>query len=314
MFDFYGKRKIFFSISVGLIVATLLFAFIFGVQLDIQFKGGSLMTYTYDGDVNFGVVEKEVSALMGKINVNVQSGESTATGIKTFTVSLAQKEGLSPEQQMLVHEKLASLFPNANIEVISVNNVDATIGGEFLKKSIIAVIAAAIVMILYIGIRFRRIGGWSAGVMAVIALLHDVFMVFAIFVFFKIPLNDNFIAVILTILGYSINDTIVIYDRIRENERAMSRKLPLSEIVNTSINQSLGRAFGTTFATALAMITVAIVAGLYGITSIVTFAIPMLAGIISGLYSSVCITGPLWVVWENKFPSKNNQIRERESR
>ncbi len=311
MFDFYGKRKIFFSISVGLVVATFLFAAIFGVQLDIQFKGGSLMTYTYEDNVDFNVVEKEISTLMGKINVNVQHGESAASGVKTFTVSLAQKEGLSPDDQMKVNEKLAELFPNSKIEVLSVNNVDATIGGEFLKKSIIAVLVAAVIMIIYIGIRFRKIGGWSAGVMAVLALFHDVFMVFAIFVFFKIPLNDNFIAVILTILGYSLNDTIVIYDRIRENERNMSRKLPLAEIVNTSINQSLGRAFGTTFATTLAMVTVAVVAGLYGISSIITFAIPMIAGIVSGLYSSVCITGPLWVVWENKFPSKNNATREK---
>ncbi|MEG0754731.1 MAG: protein translocase subunit SecF, partial [Angelakisella sp.] len=182
-------------------------------------------------------------------------------------------------------------------------------GKEFFFKSIIAVTVASIIMILYIALRFRNIGGWSAGVMAVIALFHDILIVFAVFVFLRIPLNDNFIAVILTILGYSLNDTIIIYDRIRENEKLMSRKANLAEIVNLSVNQSLGRAFGTTFATVLSMVVVAVVAGLYGITSIITFAIPMIAGMVSGLYSSVFVTGPLWVLWESKFPSERNKQR-----
>lgn len=308
MFDFYGKRKIFFSISIGLIALCFIFAIIFGVQLDIQFRGGSLMTYVYEGDVDISAIDTTLEEIMGD-KVAVQHGENSATGTKTFTVSLAQEQGVSAEKQLEISTKLQELYPDAGIDAVSINNVDASIGKEFFQKSIVAIVLAAIIMILYIAARFRNIGGWSAGVMAVIALFHDCLLVFAVFVFLRIPLNDNFIAVILTILGYSLNDTIIIYDRIRENEKLMSRKASLAEIVNTSINQSLGRAFGTTFATVLAMIVVAVVAGIYGISSIITFAIPMIAGIVSGLYSSVFITGSLWVMWENKYPSNRNKNR-----
>lgn len=308
MIDFCAKRKIFFSISAGLIALCFLFALVFGVQLDIQFRGGSLMTYAYQGEVDMNSVEDAVRSLTDA-NVSVQHGESAATGMTTFTISLAQSQGISAEKQLAITEKLEEMYPSAALEAISINNVDATIGREFLMKSIIAVLAAALIMILYIAYRFRNIGGWSAGVMSVIALLHDVLLVFAAFVFLRIPLNDNFIAVVLTILGYSLNDTIVIYDRIRENERLMSRKESLTVIVNTSINQSLARAFGTSFATIMAMVVVAVVAGLYGITSIITFAVPMIFGIVAGFYSSVFITGPLWVWWETKYPSQKNKGR-----
>ncbi|MEG0541120.1 MAG: protein translocase subunit SecF [Angelakisella sp.] len=308
MIDFYGKKKLFFSISIGLIALCMVFALVFGVELDIQFRGGSIMTYAHTGEVDTAAIENEVKGLMGG-NVSVQHGQSAATGLTTFTISLAQSQGIAPEKQMEITAKLEAMYPDQNMESVSVNNVDATIGKEFFFKSIIAVTVASIIMILYIALRFRNIGGWSAGVMAVIALFHDILIVFAVFVFLRIPLNDNFIAVILTILGYSLNDTIIIYDRIRENEKLMSRKANLAEIVNLSVNQSLGRAFGTTFATVLSMVVVAVVAGLYGITSIITFAIPMIAGMVSGLYSSVFVTGPLWVLWESKFPSERNKQR-----
>lgn len=308
MIDFYGKRKLFFSISIGLISLCLVFAIFFGVELDIQFRGGSIMTYTHSGEVDTAAIEGEVQKLMGG-SVSVQHGQSAATGMTTFTIALAQSQGIAPEKQMEISAKLEAMYPNQGLEAVSVNNVDATIGKEFFAKSIIAVVVAALIMILYIAYRFRNIGGWSAGVMAVVALFHDILIVFAAFVFLRIPLNDNFIAVVLTILGYSLNDTIIIYDRIRENEKLMSRRAGLAEIVNLSINQSLSRAFGTTFATVLSMVVVAVVAGLYGISSIITFAVPMIAGMLSGFYSSVFVTGPLWVLWESKFPSERNKQR-----
>ena len=308
MFDFYGKRKIFFSISIGLLVLALVSSIFFGVELDIQFRGGSIMSYAHTSDVNTADIEVAINELTAA-NVSVQSGENTATGVKSITISLAQSQGITADEQLEITNKLVEMYPEGGIESLSINNVDASIGQEFFIKSIIAVVIAAVIMILYIAFRFKNIGGWSAGVMAVIALFHDVLMVFAVFVFLKIPLNDNFIAVILTILGYSLNDTIIIYDRIRENEGLMSKKAGLVEIVNKSINQSLGRAFGTTFATVLSMIVVAVVAWSYGITSIITFAVPMIVGILSGLYSSVFVTGSLWVVWETKFPSAKNKDR-----
>lgn len=134
--------------------------------------------------------------------------------------------------------------------------------------------------------------------MAVVALVHDVLMAFATFIVLQIPLNDNFIAVILTIIGYSLNDTIVIYDRIRENKRLLGGKISIEELANKSINQSFVRSINTSVTTTMAMAIVAIISVLYNITSIISFAVPMIVGLISGSYSTICIAGPLWVMWQ----------------
>lgn len=137
----------------------------------------------------------------------------------------------------------------------------------------------------------------AAGTMAIIALLHDVAMVYFTFVIFQYPINDNFIAVVLTILGYSLNDTIIIYDRIRENRRLLGPKTPYSVLVNTSINQTFTRSLYTAGCTFTAIAIVFIVGQVYGLTSVVTFALPMMVGVVTGCYSSVCIAGPLYVMW-----------------
>lgn len=297
-FDFVGKCKYFFIISLVLVVLCLGAILIRGVALDIQFRGGSIVTYTHTGTVDIVQVEKAVTEITGHQSV-VRIGSDAVTGGANFTVSLAGAQGISPETQLEINARLAELFSGSKIETVSVSNVDAAIGRDFFRKSMVAMIFAALMIILYIGIRFRKIGGWSAGVMGVVALLHDVMVAFTVFVLFGIPLNDNFIAVVLTILGCSINDTIVIYDRIRENEKLNGRKkISLREIVNCSINQSLGRAINTTLSIVLAMVVVAIMGLIYQIDTIITFAFPMVVGMISGCYSSVCLSGPLWVMWE----------------
>ena len=135
--------------------------------------------------------------------------------------------------------------------------------------------------------------------MAVVALFHDIVMVYGTFIIFRIPINDSFIAVVLTILGYSVNDTIVIYDRIRENKRLYTRSKSIGEIVNISINQTLTRSINTSVATIISMVVVCVVALVMGVESIISFAFPMIIGLICGAYSSICIASPLWVVWQN---------------
>ncbi|MEG2404613.1 MAG: protein translocase subunit SecF, partial [Oscillospiraceae bacterium] len=179
------------------------------------------------------------------------------------------------------------------------------IGKEFFAKSIVAVVAASLLILLYIAFRFKKIGGWPAGSMAVVALVHDLIVIFGVFIIMRIPLNGNFIAALLTILGYSINDTVVIYDRIRENRQLMGDKMPFEELVNLSINQSLTRSINTTVSTVLALGCVCIVSGVFGLDSIFTFAFPLIIGMVSGVYSTVCIAGPLWVEWENYKLRKN---------
>ena len=302
--DFVGNRKYYFTFSLILVAVCILSLVFFGAELDIQFKGGSIVTYSHTGEVDLAQVQKAVGEITG-LQVNVQEGSDAVTGAQSFTVSLAGSQGIAPETQIEITSKLNELFPESQVETTAISNVDASIGRDFFLKSMVAMIFAAAMIIVYIGIRFRKIGGWSAGVMGVVALLHDVMVAFMVFVLFRIPLNDNFIAVVLTILGCSINDTIVIYDRIRENKRLSSNgRASLAEIVNLSINQSLGRAVNTTLTIVLAMMVVAAMGYVYQIDTIITFAFPMVVGMISGCYSSLCLSGPLWVMWENRQAGK----------
>ena len=139
------------------------------------------------------------------------------------------------------------------------------------------------------------------------ALLHDVMYVFAAFVLFRFPIGDSFIAVALTILGYSINATIVVYDRIRENKRLLGSKVTVDEVVNVSINQSLTRSINTTVSTVIAMGTVCVISVIYHVESILVFSLPMLIGMVAGAYSSVCLAGPLWATWQNYKAAQNKQ-------
>ena len=297
---FYRKKNIFFTISIILILITIISSIIFGVNLDIKFTGGSISTYSYDGDID---LEKFKTAVKESVNqeFTVRQTENILTNTKSIIISLASKNGISNELQNSLNSRLDKDFQENKIELINSDNVRADIGKEFFLKSIVAVIFAAIVMIMYISFRFKKISGWSAGVVAVIALIHDLIIVFGVFVIFKISINDNFIAVLLTILGYSINDTIVIYDRIRENKKLFGGKLNSKDLVNLSINQSLRRSITTTLTTVVAMFIVSIFATIYGLNSINSFAFPIIIGMISGVYSTIFIAGPLWVLWQDRY-------------
>lgn len=295
-FDFVGNRKKFYILSSALILIVILFSFIFGVQLDIQFKGGTILEYIYSGDIDTSKVDSITEETTG-MGASIQTANNTLTGQTTLVITLPTSNGLSAESQNAITDALKQEFPDNSVEVLEISNVDAAIGREFLMKCLVAVAAAFVLIIIYIALRFRKIGGLSAGVMGVLALLHDALMVFGVFVIFRIPLDDNFIAVVLMILGYSINDTIVIYDRIRENKRLLGPKTSIAELVNISINQSLTRSLNTSIATIIALSTICVVTIVCGVSSIVSFAFPMLVGMISGVYSTIFIAGPLWVTW-----------------
>ena len=156
---------------------------------------------------------------------------------------------------------------------------------------------SAIFIVIYVWVRFKNLSGLSAGGMAVLALIHDVFFVFFVFVWFGIPINDAYVAVTLTIIGYSINDTIVLYDRIREN-KSITKNKDIGALISESITQTLSRSINTSVTTVICVLSILIFAILYGIDSIKVFALPMLFGMISGCYSSICIAGPLWGKWQ----------------
>lgn len=184
-----------------------------------------MVTVGYQGDVDLNNVKQTVAAELGQSNLTVQTG-TDVSGAQTLTINLPGSETLSTEQLDSMIETLNTTYPDNQFVQQEVSNVNPTIGNEFLAKSVVAVVAACVLILLYVAVRFRRIGGWSAGAMAIVALLHDMFVVYGVFVLLRIPLNGNFIAAMLTILGYSINDTVVIYDRIRENNGLYGKRCP----------------------------------------------------------------------------------------
>ena len=298
--NFIGNRKKFYTFSCALIAIVLVFCGIFGVKMDVEFKGGSMVTLSYEGEADLNALKSTISTELNKSNLALQTG-SDISGSQTLTVTLPGSETLTTEQMNSLLTTLNEQYPANNFVQNEVNNVDATIGKEFLLKSIVALIAACVLILLYVAYRFRKIGGLKAGSTAIVALLHDMFVVFGVFVILRIPLNGNFIAALLTILGYSINDTVVIYDRIRENSALYSKKqMGLAELVNLSINQSFARSLMTSITTCLALGVVCVISVIYRLDSIYSFAFPLLFGMVSGVYSTICIATPLWVDWKSK--------------
>jgi len=299
-FDFAKNSKKYFTISLVIFAIGIICTLIFGVNLDIQFKGGTIITYLYDGEIDAAKFKETAEAALDGISVSVTTGTDFNTGKNNIQLSLLSNVGLTADKQIVLSDAIEEAYADNNIELGESTDVSPSAGKTFFAKCIVAVIFSAIVLIIYIAVRFKNIGGWLAGLCAIIALLHDVFIVYTTFVVFRMDIDANFVAVVLTILGYSINDTIVIYDRIRENERIYHGKKTFAELVNMSTNQSLTRSIHTLVTTIFAMAVVSIVAMVYGVTSIISFSFPMIIGLLSGTYSSVCIAAPLWITIKNR--------------
>lgn len=307
--DFWGTRKVYFILSAALMVIVLLCCFIRGVNISIEFKGGTLATYSYSGTVDEGEIA-DIAKDYLNTQVNVQLGE-TFTGEKqsTFTISFNMNDSFSAEMQDELAAKFQEKYPDASIATLETNDVAAKSGKTFLAKCSVAAIFAAVVLILYIAWRFKRISGWSAGIFAVVALLHDLVIVFGTFVICGFEIDSNFMAVILTILGYSVNDTIVVYDRIRENQALLPSGTKLPELVNISLSQTMRRTIRTSVTTIAAMLIVSILATVNNVDSILRFSIPMTIGMISGCYSSLCLAPMLWTAWKTR-PEKKDSAAE----
>lgn len=298
VYDFSSKKKTWFLIPLVLMVIIAVFTVIRGVEVAIEFKGGTIISYASEKDCDVNSVQKDIESLL-ETPVTIQKGESLSGNSDTFSISFSYDQGLSAEKQNSLTKLLQEKFPDNGIEQLDSNDVNPTSGREFFIKCIIVSIIAAILIILYIAIRFKQISGWSAGVCAVIGLIHNLVFVFGTFVIMGYEINANFIAVILTILGYSVNDTIVVYDRIRENKGIM-KKASISELVNLSTAQSLRRSIRTSITTISTMVIVTIVAYIFGVSSILSFSIPMIIGMIAGTYSSLFVASQLWVWWNER--------------
>ena len=291
--DFLSKRKICFGISGVVIAVGLGFMVVNGAMgkgafnLDLDFSGGTATNITFDKAYSIEEVEDKIIPVI-----------KNSTGVKNVVPQIVKNsntivfktQSLSIEQRNAMNAALEKEFgiDTTNQNVLSYNNISATISNEMRRDAIIAVSVATALMLIYIWIRFRDV---KFAVSAIIALVHDVLIVIAFYGISRTSVGNTFIACMLTILGYSINATIVIFDRIRENMEVM-KKQTLSELVNSSITSTLTRSIYTSLTTFIMVLFLFIV----GVDSIREFTSPIMVGIIAGGFSSVCISGALWFI------------------
>ncbi|MEE0548126.1 MAG: protein translocase subunit SecF [Peptococcaceae bacterium] len=273
-FDFIGKRKFAYALSCIIIIAGIVSLFVQGLNFGIDFTGGTVFQVQYEDNKEISDLRDELGT-MGYDGAQIQQMDNGAFQIKTeFMDQTAQDEF---EQQL----KDAS----GSFEVLSTNAVGPSIGQEILLSGILALIVAVVLMVVYITIRFQ----WRFALAGNIALFHDILVTVSIFSIFQLEVNSNFVAAILTIFGYSINDTIVVFDRIRERLGSVKRD-NLAMTVNNAIQSILRRSLFTSLTTLIPILCVFF----FGGETTKVFVLALIIGIVSGTYSSIFVASPLW--------------------
>ncbi len=296
--DFAGKKAIFFTISIALIVVgigTMIFKNVKNghpLNYSLDFLGGTSTTITLKEDMSLEEIDEQIVPVVEEISNDVNTQIQKVADSKEVIIKTIE---LDQEQREQLGDALVEKF-DVDRSLIQTESISSTVSSEMRSDAVVAVIIGIICMLIYIWFRFTDI---RFALSAVLALAHDVLIVIGFYAVLNISVGSTFIACLLTIVGYSINATIVVFDRVRENLR--SSKSDLAAVVNKSITQTLTRSIYTSFTT---FITVAILYVL-GVSSIREFAAPLMAGIVCGAWSSVCIAGPLWLVMRTKFARKN---------
>lgn len=296
---FTSKKAVFFTISIAVILAGFVFMGVNKSQTgnvlnySLEFIGGTSTSVTFNEDLTLADIDSRVVPLIEDItgDGNVQTQKIDGTNEVIF-----KTRSLSVEERESFKNTMVDNF-SVDAEKITAETISSTISSEMKQESVIAVLVAAVFMLIYVWFRFKDV---RFGASSVLCLLHDVLVVLAFYAIVKVSVGTTFIACMLTIVGYSINATIVIFDRVRENMASMGRKDSLPDMVDNSITQTLSRSIFTSLTTFI------MVAALYvlGVTSVKEFALPLMAGILCGTYSSVCIAGALWLVLRKVFPAK----------
>lgn len=311
-FDILKYRNYGYLFSTVLIVGMMIVFFVQGVKLDISFQGGTRITLETTASVNAEDAAILARSVTGReINGSIMktyNPDNTAKQVEMLRLDVAGSIPLSEEEVAKVREAVASKFPikldSSKNEIVSIT---PTIGKETLQRGILAIVISSGLILLYVALRFAIMSGFSAGFTAVLALVHDALVIFGVYCVFRLPLNDGFIAAVLTVVGFSINDTIIMYDRIRENTTLM-RKQPMYDIVNTSVKQTLSRSINTTLTVLMCLLILGIFASVNNIGSLKDFSISLTAGIVSGTYSSLFIAVPLWYSIHEKTTHRNNKV------
>lgn len=298
---FVKRRKIFFTVSIILVLlgpaGMAAFQATQGEPLNfsLEFRGGTSTTVTFDEDYSIEEIDQQIKPVIQDVTGDAEIQASKVAGsnqvnFRTRALDVNEREELDQ-----------ALRDHFGVEGdITAQNISSTVSSEMRRDALVAVAIATVCMLLYIWLRFKDVRFASS---AVLALVHDVLVVFAFYVLSRTSVGNTFIACMLTIVGYSINATIVIFDRIRENMRSMKKNQDLAEIVDMSITQTLTRSIYTSLTTFITIF----VLFLLGVASIREFAMPIMVGIVCGAYSSVCVTGPLWYVMKTKLGGKKEK-------
>lgn len=294
MFSPCKNKKIFFSISAVLIVLSIVLFFVKGLNLGIDFTGGNIFQFDMGKAVTSDIenqIEGIVSERIGSTDITIQATGSTEVIVKTPELENSVSDQLI--------EDIKTEFGLEQSAVLNSEKVNGTVSGRLIGNTLLAVLIAVVLMLLYITIRFDFMSGTSA----VLALAHDIVIMFGFQSLLGVTVNTTFIAAVLTILGYSINATIIVFDRIRENKKLMKGASP-SEVADAAIKSSYTRTINSSLTTLFTIGVLYII----GVTSIKEFALPIIVGIISGTYSSLFIAGPFWAWWNSlgtkKAPAK----------
>ena len=285
------NRNKFFIISgsiflIGLIVMIVNLALGNGAfKLDVEFSGGTSFQVDIGQDFDNNDIIQIIKDTTGQAAPQVQKIIGT-------TQVAVKMQNITTEQTTALTQALQDKYNLPDTDSITFNDVSATVGGEMTRKAILAVVVAAVVMLIYISIRFKDL---RKGGSTIVAVLHDILLMLVAYIILRIPLNYAFIAAILTILGYSVTNTIVIFDRVRENQRLMkSPGIPM--LVDTSVTQTMRRSIFTSLTVIITLLALYIL----GVSSIRDFALPLIIGVIGGTYSSVCLAGSLWFTFSKR--------------
>lgn len=285
----YSKQCLMISAGI-MVLALLLSLFGMGINVGIDFSGGMSMQYT----MGEAVTQSDIEGVLNGIGLKDYAVSVQGTGKDSINIRIKaiDEDGVQGIQASIT-EALQAKYPNAAIYG-DVNYVGPVAGATLLRNAFLSVLIAALCMLIYIAIRFD----FNSGAAAVLGLVHDVLIMLSFMVILRsfVQMNSSFIAAMLTIVGYSINNTIIIFDRIRENARKMPSSTPRVDVVNRSIKECLGRTINTTLTTLVTIVCLYI----FGVSSIREFALPIIVGIISGVYSANMINGYVWAFLEEK--------------
>lgn len=282
-FKIMEKSKIWFTISAILILVSLGSLFIQGLNYGIDFIGGTIVTI----DLRTQFDTNEVRSIIDEFD---DSADITNAGEAKTQIIISTKENLSTTERQALFSDFQEEYNLEESDLLSIDTVSPSIGAEVTRNAIIASIVAVVLMLIYITFRFEFLFGLTA----VLALVHDLIIVLGVYSLFQIQVNSPFIAAILTILGYSINDTIVVFDRIRENRKKFG-KFDYENLIDTSISQTIRRSINTSITTLLAITAIYFL----GVQAIKDFALPLIVGIFIGTYSSIFVASTLWYKIKN---------------